>query len=657
MFLVVNDFVEGSAGAHGTVGEFVVRLKVASYVHGGSLALDEFVNNLIFRSFELLCELLEGRVVSSHGLGPVQGHVEGRAAVVEFLHLAGRGLVVVQHLTDGVIKALGELLRLGVILNAGEVLQRDCERKVLTQTVPAEVALLVELLDVLGGGPTGARLEEAAALEERDDGEHLGRGAELDDGEQVGEVVTQNVARGGDDVLALADVGAAPGHSVLRSTDGNVQTLGVVVLEVLLHLADEDGVVSAGLVEPEGHGVAGEARALHGEAHPVADGVVLGLAHAPDVALADGVLEDHVARVRVHDTDGPGAGDLEGLVVGAVLLSLLGHETHVADASHGGVVELPVRTAVIHHGLVHTGVGTVRDDCHDLLEGVVLVPHLATVAHQRGHGGVDDYVVGDVQVGDTLGRVHHREPRAGLVRRFDVRLDLVPQRGVLQAGDPRVQVREAVVGVDAELLKGGAVLGEHVLEKHLDGVAEDNGVGDLHHRRLEVERRHDALLLAARELGLEEVPQGLGAHAGGVDHFALHQGGSVLEDRFLARFVHVHDAHLAVLVEGGGLLAAKEVVTGHARDARTGVLAPLAHPHRRAGALGVLLHRGRHPPVGVTLAQHGVHCTPEHLGVGRRHLLLLLRLGLGDVVRHVVALRLQLRNRVLELGHGRADIR
>jgi hypothetical protein len=46
-------------------------------------------------------------------------------------------------------------------------------------------------------------------------------------------------------------------------------------------------------------------------------------------------------------------------------------------------------------------------------------------------------------------------------------------------------------------LKVVGVLGEHVLEEHADGMAEDDGVGDLHHGGLEVQGEEHALGLGA----------------------------------------------------------------------------------------------------------------------------------------------------------------
>jgi len=72
--------------------------------------------------------------------------------------------------------------------------KRGGEGEELAEAVPAEEVFLGELLDVLRRGAAGAGFEEAAAVHERDDGEHLGAGADLEDREEVGEVVAEDVA-------------------------------------------------------------------------------------------------------------------------------------------------------------------------------------------------------------------------------------------------------------------------------------------------------------------------------------------------------------------------------------------------------------------------------------------------------------------------------
>jgi hypothetical protein len=56
------------------------------------------------------------------------------------------------------------------------------------------VIFLLELLHMLGSGTARTCFEETATIHKRNDGEHLGTGAELENREKVGQVVTQHVA-------------------------------------------------------------------------------------------------------------------------------------------------------------------------------------------------------------------------------------------------------------------------------------------------------------------------------------------------------------------------------------------------------------------------------------------------------------------------------
>ena len=78
--------------------------------------------------------------------------------------------------------------------------------------------------------------------------------------------------------------------------------------------------------------------------------------------------------------------------------------------------------AVLDAGLVHGGVAAVRDHTLHLLQLVVLVPHLTSVTDHVGHGGVNDDIAGDVEVGDAVVGVDHGQSRPGLVLLHDVGL-------------------------------------------------------------------------------------------------------------------------------------------------------------------------------------------------------------------------------------------
>ena len=388
-----------------------------------------------------------------------------------------------------------------------------------------------------------------------------------------------------------------------------------------------------------------------GQLDPVADRHVLGLAHPPDVAGADRVLEERLAGL-VDDAHRAGGGDLEGLVVGAVLLRRLRHQPDVRHRAHGGRVVGAVGAAVVDDDLVDPRVRRVGD--HGERVGLVAVgaPHVAAGADHRRHRGVDDHVARHVQVGDALVGVDHRQGRALGDLRLDGGLDLGALRQRLDALE---DAAETVVRRETRLGERVAVLREQPREEGAHHVAEDDRVGDLHHRGLEVHREQHALVLGPRHLGGEELAQRGDPHRGGVDDLAgqhrdglaQHRGGAVVADEL--------DAQAAVGLDDGRLLVGAEVVGGHVRDVGLGVRGPGAHRVRVVA--GVVLHRLRRAPVGVALAQHRVDRAALDPVVAGAGVLLLVGRRVVRVVGQVVALLLQLGDGRLELRDGGADVR
>ena len=168
-------------------------------------------------------------------------------------------------------------------------------------------------------------------------------------------------------------------------------------------------------------------------------------------------------------------GDLERLVVRAVLLGLLRHQPDVGDRAHRRRIECPVRLTEVDDLLVDTGKGGLGVDGLGVLLPSVGAVHLAARADHRRHRRVNDHVAGRVKVGDALGRVDHRQLGPVLVAGVQVADDLVVQRRG-QRLDLAVEVDQSVVDVDAEFVEQRLVLGERFLVEDLHGVAEDDGV-------------------------------------------------------------------------------------------------------------------------------------------------------------------------------------
>ena len=189
-------------------------------------------------------------------------------------------------------------------------------------------------------GASGPSLQESAPGQQRDDAQHLGGGTELQDGEQVGEVIPQHVPGDRDRVLSQPGPPAGLPHSLDRGHEGQVQTRCVLRLQIFLGQGDDVVVVGPGRVQPENGLSPGGSGPGHGEPDPVPDRGVLGLTHPPDVALLHRVTED--LAPRAEDPNHTRPRHSERLVVAAVLLSLLSHQTHITGVPHSGPVKLPI---------------------------------------------------------------------------------------------------------------------------------------------------------------------------------------------------------------------------------------------------------------------------------------------------------------------------
>ena len=424
-------------------------------------------------------------------------------------------------------------------------------------------------------------------------------------------------------------------------------------MQVHLDLGDQLGLVRAVAVEPEHHRHAGVARAVDGQLDPVADRGVLDLAHAPDVARLDVLAHQHLAGAEVGDVGNAVLGNLEGLVVRAIFLGLLGHQADVGYGTHGLRVEGAMPLAEVDHLLIDAGEGRLGHHGLDVLEAAVGAPHLAAVADHRRHGGVDDDVVGRMEVGDALGRVDHGQLGAVLVAGMQVALDLV-LLALRQGGDLVVEIDHAVVDVDAEFVEQLAVLLERFLVEDLDAVAEHDRVRDLHHGGLDVQREHDAGLARVLDLLLVEGQQRLLAHVHAVDHLAIQQRDLFLQHDGLAGLGDQLHLDIAGAIQRHGLLAMVEVTAVHVRDMGARSLAPVGH------AVGMLARVFLDGPgcaaVGVALAQHRVHGRAQTLVVAGADGLFLVGLGRLGEIGDGVALVLQLLDGGLELGHGSRDI-
>ena len=336
-----------------------------------------------------------------------------------------------------------------------------------------------------------------------------------------------------------------------------------MVFEVHLDFLDQLSVVRALIVQPEQRRHSGGAGAVDRQLDPVANGQVLGLAGAPDIALLDLVLGQHVAVFGDHANNAVFL-DLKGLVVGAVLLSFLRHQANVRHRAHGGGIKRAVGLTEVDHFLVDSGVGALRHHRLGVLELVVPRPHLAGVTDHRGHGGIHDDVAGNVQVGNTLHRVHHGNFRAVLVTGVQVFQNLL-LLGFRQLLDLFGHAGQSVVGVHAQLVKQVTVLVEQLLVENLHRVTKHNRVGDFHHGRFDVQGEHHAGFFAVFNAVIKERLQRLTAHEHAVQHFTFLQRQLAFQYRLLAFGVFKHNAGVGGFVQGSRLLVGIEITATHVR--------------------------------------------------------------------------------------------
>ncbi len=107
---------------------------------------------------------------------------------------------------------------------------------------------------MLGRGTASTRLKQPAASQQWHDGKHFCACSQFKDGEEVGQIITQDVACHGDDIVARFDLFAGEAHGGFGGHRSDVQPCGVVIGQVLIDFGDDIGIVGAVGIEPEDGG-------------------------------------------------------------------------------------------------------------------------------------------------------------------------------------------------------------------------------------------------------------------------------------------------------------------------------------------------------------------------------------------------------------------
>src|SRR5690606_2444987 len=118
-----------------------------------------------------------------------------------------------------------------------------------------------------------------------------------------------------------------------RWHDLDIQSGQIMIFQIGLDLVNQDCVMCTARVEPEYSRHARHTCTTDRQLYPVTDRAILGLAHTENVTLFHFLFEQHLAGL-ISNAHCSCLLDLEGLVVTAVLLGGLSHQTHVWNGTH-----------------------------------------------------------------------------------------------------------------------------------------------------------------------------------------------------------------------------------------------------------------------------------------------------------------------------------
>ena len=338
-------------------------------------------------------------------------------------------------------------------------------------------------------------------------------------------------------------------------------------------------------------------------------------------------------------------GDLERLVVTAVLLSGLSHQADVGHRAHGRRIEGAVGPAVVDDDLIDAGVARIRQHGQGVGLAPVRTPHVPRGPDHRRHRGIHDDVARDVEVGDALVGVDHRQ---GRTRRQLGGERLGDRRPFGEASEAIEDRAQAVVRAQTCRGEDVAIGGECDREEGPNHMAEDDRIRDLHHGRLEVDAEEHALSLGGLDLGGQEGIESIGAHHGGIDDLLVEHRHGCSKRRRVAGFIDQVDRDRAGPIDDDRLLRRGEVICRHVRH--VGLRGGLPRSHAVRVRLGVVLHRRRCPAIRVSLAQNRVDGAAQDLLEAGEGLELL-------GARRIVRIVRDRRPLGLELGDGSLELR
>ena len=567
-------------------------------------------------------------------------------AVVRLADFTARTTVIVQNALGGCINRIAQDTRFGIALGIGQELEAFAKRAELAQAVPTQVVGFHQLLNMLGGRTTRACLKQAAALHQFHDRQHLGRGRQFEDREEVGQVIAQHIARHRDRGFARTDRFKRGPRGRARRKD--LELVGHALgLKDRLHISDQFGIMGARSVQPEDCFTIFCLLTVNCQSDPILDRGFARAGGTPDIARLNGmfmqdrpVFEDHFDDT-IRD-------NLECGGVAAVFFGLLRHQTDILHRARGGGVQLACLFEILDRLVIDGRIGVIGDHAIGVMLGPVRAPAFAAGTDQGRHGGVDDHIRGHMQVGDATVAINHVKRwtlgHAGLDGRHD-------RGAVFDAGQ---QITKARIRVHA---KGCHLIGIGFKDRcqiGFHGMAKDDRVRDLHHRGFHMQREQRAFGFGRLDLLGKESVKRLTRHEGCIHHGASRIADAVLQNRLGAVLGDMHDFGNRGRRQGRRDLVREEITTRHGGNAGFAIGNPFAH----AMWVGLCkcFYRFGGAAVGIAFTQNRVHGRAlDRIIFRARCFLGIARRGLG-IIGDRIALALKLLNRSDKLRHRGRDI-
>ncbi len=153
-----------------------------------------------------------------------------------------------------------------------------------------------------------------------------------------------------------------------------------MIFKVTIREFDEITIVGAVFVEPEYSGRIDLPGAADGKPNPIPNWQIFRLAHAPDIAFGNDVLEQYTG-ILVNHSYPTGRRDLKCLVVRSIFFGLLRHQADIGNVAHRRHVERAVLSTKGEHLLVNAGIASVWNQRFRVVQIAVRAPHLSRRAN------------------------------------------------------------------------------------------------------------------------------------------------------------------------------------------------------------------------------------------------------------------------------------